>query len=146
VQYQDVGLNIEFTAEGRADGLSLRSKVEQSSLAEQKSGVGLQDPVLSQSVLEGSTALTLGKPLILGSLDIPGSTRKQEIAVVAELVSNRKRRIHLPPQGDGSASHFLPPCGISPRTVTFSTVARPAPGENECVRPAPSAARPGEYR
>jgi len=37
-------------------------------------------------VLEGTSALTLGKPLILGSLDIPGTTRKQEIAVVSELV------------------------------------------------------------
>jgi len=86
VQYQDLGLNIEFTAEGRMDGLNLRSKVEQSSLAEQKSGVGPQDPVVTQSVLDGSTALTLGKPMSLGTIDIPGTTRKQEIAVVSELV------------------------------------------------------------
>jgi type II secretory pathway component GspD/PulD (secretin) len=86
VQYQDVGLAINFTVEGRADGVALQSKVEQSTLAEDKSGVGPQDPVLRQSVLEGSTALTLGKPLVLGSLDIPGTTRKQEISVVSELV------------------------------------------------------------
>jgi hypothetical protein len=30
--------------------------------------------------------LANGKPLILGSLDVPGNTRKQEIEVVAELV------------------------------------------------------------
>jgi type II secretory pathway component GspD/PulD (secretin) len=86
VQYLDVGLNIEFTAEGRADGLNLRSKIEQSSLTEQRSGVGPQDPVLSQSVLEASTALALGKPMSLGMIDIPGTTRKQEISVVSELV------------------------------------------------------------
>ena len=85
-QYLDVGLNIEFTVEGRVDGLSLNSKVAQSSLAEEKSGLGPQDPVVRQIVLEGTSALTLGKPLILGSLDIPGTTRKQEIAVVSELV------------------------------------------------------------
>jgi type II secretory pathway component GspD/PulD (secretin) len=85
-QYLDVGLNIEFTVEGRGDGLSLNSKVAQSSLAEEKSGFGPQDPVLRQTVVEGTSALTLGKPLILGSLDIPGTTRKQEIAVVSELV------------------------------------------------------------
>jgi type II secretory pathway component GspD/PulD (secretin) len=86
VQYQDVGLAINFTVEGRAAGVALQSKVEQSTLAKDKSGVGPQDPVLHQSVLEGSTALTLGKPLVLGSLDIPGTTRKQEISVVSELV------------------------------------------------------------
>jgi len=48
-QYLDVGLNIEFTVEGRVDGLSLNSKVAQSSLAEEKSGLGPQDPVVRQS-------------------------------------------------------------------------------------------------
>ncbi len=86
VQYLDVGLAIEFTVEARAGGVDLKSKVEQSTLAEDKSGVGPQDPVVRQSVLEGSTALTLGKPLVLGALDIPGTTRKQEISVVSELV------------------------------------------------------------
>lgn len=85
-QYLDVGLNIEFTVEGNVDGLFLRSKVAQTSLAEEKSSFGAQDPVLRQIVLEGSSALTLGKPLILGSIDIPGTTRKQDIAVVSELV------------------------------------------------------------
>lgn len=86
VQYLDVGLSIDFTVEGRVDGLGLRSKVEQSSLAEEKSGVGPQDPVVRQSVVDSTTALTLGKPLVLGSLGIPGSTRTQQIEVVAELV------------------------------------------------------------
>jgi len=36
--------------------------------------------------LEESSTLVLGKPLVLGSLDVPGGTRKQEIDVVAELV------------------------------------------------------------
>jgi len=86
VQYQDVGLTITATAEGSPEGLSLRSKIEQSSLAEEKSGVGAQDPVIRQTVLEGFSTLALGKPLVLGSLDLPGGTRKQEIEVVAELV------------------------------------------------------------
>jgi type II secretory pathway component GspD/PulD (secretin) len=86
VQYQDVGLSIDSTVQGRADGVSLRSKVEQSSPAEEKSGLGAQDPVIRQSVLESTTGLTLGKPLVLGSVDVPGSTRKREITVVAEIV------------------------------------------------------------
>ncbi len=86
VQYVDVGLNIEATVDGRGDGLRLRTKVEQSSLADEKSGMGGQDPVFRQTQLIGDATLLPGKPLILGSLDVPGGTRKQEIEVVAELV------------------------------------------------------------
>jgi type II secretory pathway component GspD/PulD (secretin) len=86
VQYQDVGLRIEATVDTYADGLRLRTKVEQTSLAEEKSGVGPQDPVIRQAMLEGISTLALGKPLVLGSFDLPGGTRKQEVEVVAELV------------------------------------------------------------
>jgi type II secretory pathway component GspD/PulD (secretin) len=86
VQYVDVGLSIEASVDGYADGLRLRTKVEQSSLAEEKSGVGAQDPVIRQSILEGTSTLLPGKPLLLGSFDLPGGTRKQEVEVVAELV------------------------------------------------------------
>ncbi len=82
VQYLDVGLMIEASL----DGEKLRTKIEQSSLAEEKSGLGAQDPVLHQATLEGTAALAQGKPLVLGSFDIPGSTRRQEIEVVSELV------------------------------------------------------------
>jgi len=86
VKYEDIGLTIEATPDGNPQSLSLRTKVEQSSLAEEKSGLGEKDPMISQSVLEGISTLQIGKQLVLGSLDIPGSTRKQEIEVVAELV------------------------------------------------------------
>lgn len=86
VQYQDVGLGIEATVDNFADGLRLNSTVEQSALSEEKSGAGPQDPVVRQNVLHGISTLVLGKPLVLGSIDIPGSTRRQEIEVVAELV------------------------------------------------------------
>ncbi|MGA7857050.1 MAG: hypothetical protein WCA11_03940 [Terracidiphilus sp.] len=82
VQYLDVGLNIEASL----DGEKLRTKVEQSSLAEEKSGLGAQDPILNQTTLEGTATLAQGKPLVLGSLDVPGSTRHREIQVVSELV------------------------------------------------------------
>ncbi|MGD0893068.1 MAG: hypothetical protein ABR923_16215 [Terracidiphilus sp.] len=86
VQYLDVGLTIDATVEGHGDDLSLHSKVEQSSLAEEKSGAGPQDPVLRQSVLEITTTITPGKPLIIGKIDILGTTHKQEISVIAEPV------------------------------------------------------------
>jgi type II secretory pathway component GspD/PulD (secretin) len=86
VQYVDVGLNIDATTEAIPEGVRLRTKVEQSSLADEKSGLGAQDPVIRQTLLDDYSTLVEGKPLVLGSLDIPGSTRRQEIEVVAELV------------------------------------------------------------
>ncbi len=83
VQYIDVGLNIEANIEGAA----LKTKVEQSSIAEEKSSVGAPDPIIRQTMLEGTSGLTIGKPVVLGSLDVPGTTRRQEIEVVTELLS-----------------------------------------------------------
>jgi len=86
VQYVDVGLNIDASLDGSADGLRLRSKIEQSGVAEEKSSVGIQDPVIRQSTLEGTSVLVQGKPFMLGSLDVPGSTRHLEVEVVSEVV------------------------------------------------------------
>jgi len=90
VQYIDVGLNIDASLDGSSDGLRLRTKVEQSQVAEEKSGVGTQDPVIQQSMLEGMSILGQGKPLMLGTMDLPadaqGGGRKQEISVISELV------------------------------------------------------------
>ena len=87
VQYQDVGLSLEVTVDTFPDGLRLNSKVEQSTVSEEKSGVGPQDPVVRQNVLNGTSTLALGKPLVLGSINVPGSTRRQEIEVLAEPVN-----------------------------------------------------------
>lgn len=86
VQYLDVGLDIEARLYGDASGVKLYSKIIQSSLADEKSTIAAQDPVIRQTALEGSSNLTPGKPLIIGSLDVPGSTRHQDVEVVAELV------------------------------------------------------------
>lgn len=86
VQYLDVGLNIEASLDGPSDDLRLHTKVEQSSVAEEKSEVGAEDPVIRQTSLEGTSALEQGKPLVLGSLDIPGSTRHEEIEASSELI------------------------------------------------------------
>jgi hypothetical protein len=86
VQYVDVGLSIEASLFGSPDSLNLRTKVEELSLAEEKSGMGAQDPLIRQNILEEKLHLTQGKPLSLGSLEQPGGTRRQEIEVVAELV------------------------------------------------------------
>ncbi len=80
VQYLDVGLSIEASL----DGTSLHTKVEQTSPSNEPSGMGARDPVVRQSVLDGTTSLTPGKSLVLGSLDIPGSTRHQEVELAVE--------------------------------------------------------------
>lgn len=84
--YLDVGMNFDASLDEFVDGVRLRTKVEQSGIAEEKSGVGAQDPIVRQTVLEGTSILAPGKPLTLGSLDIPGSTRHLEIEVVLEPV------------------------------------------------------------
>lgn len=86
VQYIDIGLNVEASLEGYLDGLRLRTKVEQSKVADEKSTVGIQDPVIRQTTLDATSTLAPGKPVVLGTIDVPGSTRKQEIEVVSELV------------------------------------------------------------
>jgi type II secretory pathway component GspD/PulD (secretin) len=84
VTYLDVGLIFDSTLANYGGGASLRSKVERSSVAEERSGVGPQDPVVRSTSVEGTSFLTAGKPVVLGSLDIPGSTRHLDVDVMIE--------------------------------------------------------------
>jgi len=86
VQYMDIGLNIVASLEESGDGVKLNTQVEQSNIAEEKSGLGTQDPIVRQAKLEGTAILTLGKPLMLGSMDIPSSARRLDIEVLMEPV------------------------------------------------------------
>jgi hypothetical protein len=86
VQYQDVGLKIYAHLKESAAGMLADSTVEQTGVSEEQSTVGRNDPVIRQAVLENTALLTLGKPVMLGSLDIPGSTRHLDIEVVLEAV------------------------------------------------------------
>lgn len=86
VAYIDVGLSIDASLDEFATGARLRTKVEQSSVAEERSGVGAQDPIVRQTTIEGTSFLTPGKPLVLGSVDVSGSTRHLDVEVVMEAV------------------------------------------------------------
>jgi type II secretory pathway component GspD/PulD (secretin) len=86
VQYQDVGLEIEATLSGYGDGVHLRSRIAESSVSDEKSGIGTQDPLFRQTTLDGTATIVLGKPLIIGSLDVPGTNRHQQVEVVAEAI------------------------------------------------------------
>jgi type II secretory pathway component GspD/PulD (secretin) len=85
--YIDVGMNFDVNLDEFANGVRLRSKVEQLGIAEQTSGLGSQDPIIRQSLLEGTSFLTAGKPMVLGSIDIPGSTRHLDVEVMLEQVA-----------------------------------------------------------
>jgi len=84
VTYLDVGMNFDATLGGFGNGGLLRTKVEQLGMVDEKSGVGPQDPIVRQSALEGTVNLVAGKPVVLGSLDVPGSTRHLDVDVMME--------------------------------------------------------------
>jgi type II secretory pathway component GspD/PulD (secretin) len=84
--YLDIGLNLDASLDESVNGVRLRSKVEQSGIAERTTIADVQEPVIRQTVLEGTSILTPGKPLVLGSLDLPGSTRHLDVEVVMEVV------------------------------------------------------------
>ena len=83
VQYMDIGQNIEASLDGSGEGLRLHSKIEETSIADEKSNVGIQDPIVKQSVLEARSAVVPGKPAMLGSVDMPGG-RHMEVQVTAD--------------------------------------------------------------
>lgn len=91
VQYLDVGLNLNASLNGPADDLVLETKVVQSALAPNKSENSSIDPVIHQTMLNSTTILPVGKPVVLGSLDIPGTTKHEQIEVTAEPVELAER-------------------------------------------------------
>lgn len=86
VQYVDVGLNINASLEGFAQGLRLHSKIEQSSVDGEKFGMGAQDPQIHQVSLDEQSKVVEGKAVSLGSLDIPGSGQHLELSVLTEAI------------------------------------------------------------
>jgi type II secretory pathway component GspD/PulD (secretin) len=83
--YIDVGMNFDATLTEMGNNVMLRSSVDQSGAAPEKSDVaGTQQPIIRQASLKGESLLAPGKPLVLGSMDIPGSTSRLQIEVVME--------------------------------------------------------------
>jgi hypothetical protein len=83
--YLDVGMNFDATLTAMGNNALLKSSVEQSSVAPEKSDIGgIQEPIVRQSSLKGVALLAPGKPQMLGSMDIPGSTTHLDIEVLME--------------------------------------------------------------
>jgi hypothetical protein len=83
--YLDVGMNFDATLTEMANGGLLKSKVEESTLGEPSVIAGISEPVVRQTVLEGTSSLTIGKPLSLGSIDITGTNHRVDIVVVMDV-------------------------------------------------------------
>lgn len=84
--YLDVGMNFDASLDESVNGVRLRTKVERSSVGESKEVAGVNEPIVRQAVLEGTSILAPGKPLLLGALDLPESTRRLEVEAMIELV------------------------------------------------------------
>lgn len=83
VQYIDLGLRIQASLEGTGQGLCLHSKIEQSSIAQERSGAA-QDPEIRQVSLDERTPIAEGKSISLGSLDISDSGQHLDVSVQVE--------------------------------------------------------------
>ena len=82
--YLDVGMNFDATLTAVENGALLKSSIEQSSVAGDSTIAGVNEPIIRQTSLKGIAFLTPGKPLILGSIDITGSTRHLDVEVLME--------------------------------------------------------------
>jgi type II secretory pathway component GspD/PulD (secretin) len=84
--YLDVGMNFDVTVSEVGNGATLKTHVEQSSVAEEKAIAEVQEPIIRQASLEGTSFVVPGKALLLGSMDIPGSTRRLDVEVTMEVI------------------------------------------------------------
>jgi hypothetical protein len=84
--YLDVGMNFDATVSVSGNSVRLRSKVEDLSLDQPVTIAGVTEPVVRQSVLDGTSVLTLDKPFMLGTIDIPNTARHMDIAVLVEQI------------------------------------------------------------
>jgi type II secretory pathway component GspD/PulD (secretin) len=84
--YLDIGMNFDATISVSGNSVRLKSKVENSSLDQPVTIAGVTEPVVRQSVLDGTAILNLDKPSMLGTIDVPNSTHHMDIAVVIEQV------------------------------------------------------------
>ncbi|MES2394016.1 MAG: hypothetical protein V4555_20445 [Acidobacteriota bacterium] len=82
--YLDVGMNFDATASRSGDKVVLKTKVEQSSIADAVDIASVREPVIRQAVIDCISTITPGKPTVLGGMDVTGSTRHLDIEVLAE--------------------------------------------------------------
>lgn len=82
VEYIDIGLNIRAVISKSG----LQTKFERTNVADQQPTAGIQDPVIHQDRVESTVPFTPGKPIKLGSFEVPGSTHHEDIEALVELL------------------------------------------------------------
>lgn len=85
VQYIDIGLSISADVENSSGTLRVRSDVERSDMSQGKPASPAGDPVLGNTELRTTALITPGKPLVLGTLNLPSGGQEQ-VSVTAEAV------------------------------------------------------------
>ena len=85
--YLDVGLELNALLSENAEGMQLTAKIVQSALADAMNPQTLKDPVVQQNTIDVTSYVKLGVPVVLGSYDVPGSTRHFEVVALLERAS-----------------------------------------------------------
>jgi hypothetical protein len=81
LQYLDVGTSIDCHLVERENGLGLDVSADVSSMAEHS-----DPPLIRQFKIESSTIATVGKPVIIGSADVPDSNQQFQLEVTVTKV------------------------------------------------------------
>ena len=81
LQYLDIGTNIDCHLAERENGLGLDVSADVSSMADHTN-----PPVVRQFRIESSTVTALGKPVIIGSADVPDSSHQFQLEVTVTKV------------------------------------------------------------
>lgn len=86
ISYTDIGMNFESTLQDMGTTARLRFDVEQSSVASAPTDPqqNPNTPTMRQTTLKGEATITPGQPLMLGSIDIAGSTRRLDVEALIE--------------------------------------------------------------
>jgi hypothetical protein len=79
MSYIDIGMNFECRLHQFANGMELQSHIIQSAVDTQQPNP--KNPVIRQSDLQGAVLLQENKPIIIGTVDLPGTTHVLEIQV-----------------------------------------------------------------
>jgi len=79
MSYIDIGMNFQYRLRQFANGIELRSHIVQSAIDTQQPNP--KNPVIRQSDLENTVLLQENKPVIIGTVDLPGTTHVLEIQV-----------------------------------------------------------------
>lgn len=85
-QYIDVGTNISCRLQERADGLPLSVRAEVSNFTAPDQQNPPARPLLRQLTIRSSTLASLGKPMVVGSVDDPNSRRQFQLEVTVNKI------------------------------------------------------------